>query len=126
MLNAMSQGNDGSMATIHACSSRGVFTKLAAYAAQAPERLSLEATNLLVAAAVHFVVHLAWSTAGVRVDLLDPGGRRRRRPRRSSPTRSTRPARTAAPSRGARLRADTLDDLAAAGFEPALADRGQW
>ena len=31
MLNAMSQGNDGSMTTIHASSSRGAFTKLAAY-----------------------------------------------------------------------------------------------
>ena len=34
MLNAMSQGNDGSMTTIHASSSRGAMLKLAAYAAQ--------------------------------------------------------------------------------------------
>ncbi|MBO3682707.1 CpaF family protein [Streptomyces sp. NEAU-YJ-81] len=67
MCNAMSQGNDGSLSTIHASTSRGVFTKLAAYAAQAPERLSLEATNLLVASAVHFVVHLAWDAEGKRV-----------------------------------------------------------
>ncbi|MFI1584769.1 CpaF family protein [Embleya sp. NPDC020630] len=65
--NAMSQGNDGSLSTIHASTSAGVFAKLAAYAAQSPERLSMEATNLLVAAAVDFVVHVAWSTDKQRV-----------------------------------------------------------
>ncbi|MFZ0170669.1 MAG: ATPase, T2SS/T4P/T4SS family [Acidimicrobiales bacterium] len=58
MLNAMSQGRSGSMATIHADSSAGVFRRIAAYAVQAPERLPLEATNLLVAGAIHFVVHV--------------------------------------------------------------------
>ena len=58
MLNAMSQGRSGSMATIHADDSTGVFRRLAAYAVQAPERLPLEATNLLIAGAVHLVVHL--------------------------------------------------------------------
>ncbi|MFD0328301.1 CpaF family protein [Streptacidiphilus monticola] len=66
MLNAMTIGNDGSLSTIHSSSSAGVFTKLAAYAAQSPERLSLEATNMLVASALHFVVQLAWDTSGVR------------------------------------------------------------
>ena len=80
MLNAMSQGNDGSMATIHASSSRGAFMKLAAYAAQAPEHLSLEATNLLVAGAVHFVIQLAWDTAGPALRVLRPRGGRRRGP----------------------------------------------
>ncbi len=58
MLNAMSQGRSGSMGTIHSDSSAGVFRRLAAYAIQAPERLPLEATNLLIAGAVHLVVHL--------------------------------------------------------------------
>jgi pilus assembly protein CpaF len=58
MLNAMSQGRSGSMATIHADSSAGVFRRLAAYAVQAPERLPLEASNLLVAGSVHIVVHV--------------------------------------------------------------------
>ena len=58
MLNAMSQGRSGSMATIHADSSAGVFRRLATYAVQAPERLPLEATNLLIAGSVHLVVHL--------------------------------------------------------------------
>ena len=58
MLNAMSQGRSGSMCTIHADSSAGVFRRIASYAVQAPERLPLEATNLLVAGAIHFVVFL--------------------------------------------------------------------
>jgi pilus assembly protein CpaF len=58
MLNAMSQGRSGSMCTIHADSSAGVFRRIASYAVQAPERLPLEATNLLIAGAVHLVVHL--------------------------------------------------------------------
>ncbi|WP_331738741.1 ATPase, T2SS/T4P/T4SS family [Embleya sp. NBC_00896] len=65
--NAMSQGNDGSLSTIHASTSAEVFVKLAAYAAQSPERLSMEATNLLVAAAVDVVVHVGWSTDNRRV-----------------------------------------------------------
>src|SRR5690606_26813912 len=56
MLNAMSQGNDGSMCTIHADSSATVFNKMALYAMQAPERLPLEATCQLAAAAVDLVV----------------------------------------------------------------------
>ena len=58
MLNAMSQGRSGSMCTIHAESSAGVFRRIASYAVQAPERLPLEATNLLIAGAIHFVVQL--------------------------------------------------------------------
>jgi pilus assembly protein CpaF len=58
MLNAMSQGRSGSMCTIHSDSSAGVFRRIASYAVQAPERLPLEATNLLIAGAVHLVVHL--------------------------------------------------------------------
>jgi Flp pilus assembly CpaF family ATPase len=56
MLNAMSQGRSGSMCTIHADSSLGIFQRMASYAVQAPERLPLESTNLLIAGAVHFVV----------------------------------------------------------------------
>ncbi|HZU80040.1 MAG TPA: ATPase, T2SS/T4P/T4SS family, partial [Acidimicrobiales bacterium] len=58
MLNAMSQGRSGSMCTIHADSSAGVFRRIASYAVQAPERLPVEASNLLVAGAVNFVVFL--------------------------------------------------------------------
>lgn len=58
MLNAMNQGNDGSLCTIHANSSQSAFGKIAAYAIQSPERLPLEATNLLIANAIDLVVFL--------------------------------------------------------------------
>jgi len=64
MLNAMSQGNDGSMCTIHSNSSQSAFSKLAMYAVQAPERLNLEATNLMVANAINFVVHIGTAAVG--------------------------------------------------------------
>ncbi|MGO9873851.1 MAG: CpaF family protein [Acidimicrobiia bacterium] len=64
MLNAMSQGNDGSMCTVHADSSATVFNKLALYAMQAPERLSFEATNQLAAAAIDLVVFIAKTRVG--------------------------------------------------------------
>lgn len=59
MLNAMSQGNDGSMCTIHASSSEGVFDRVAAYCVQAPERLDRIASNLLLANAVDLVVFIS-------------------------------------------------------------------
>lgn len=70
LLNAMSQGNDGSMCTVHADSSSGAFARLAMYAVQAPERLPLEATNLLVANSIDFVVFIAQDTpvVGARRD----------------------------------------------------------
>lgn len=77
MLNAMSQGRSGSMATIHADSSAGVFRRIAAYAVQAPERLPLEATNLLIAGSIHFVVHV--DVGDVPVDRTTPPDIRSRR-----------------------------------------------
>ncbi|MDG4764471.1 ATPase, T2SS/T4P/T4SS family [Solwaraspora sp. WMMD406] len=64
MLNAMSQGNDGSLGTIHASSSGGALKKLMLYAAQAPERLAPATTNLLVAESVHLVVHMGLTGNG--------------------------------------------------------------
>ncbi|NIZ93235.1 CpaF family protein [Kineococcus rubinsiae] len=58
MLNAMSQGNDGSLSTIHANSSMEVFNRIATYALQAEEHLPVEATHMLVAGAIDFVVFL--------------------------------------------------------------------
>jgi Flp pilus assembly CpaF family ATPase len=67
MLNAMSQGNDGSMCTVHSDSSGTVFNKLALYAMQAPERLPVEATTQLAAAAIDLVVFIAKASEGRRV-----------------------------------------------------------
>lgn len=125
MCNAMSQGNDGSMATLHASSSQIAFTRLAAYAAQAAERLPLEATNLLVASAVHFVIHLATARDGTRVvsslrEVVGADGAQvvSNEVYRPGPDRR---AVVAAP-----LRPDTLDDLAAAGWRPDAPGPGRW
>jgi pilus assembly protein CpaF len=58
MLNAMSQGNDGSLSTIHANSSMEVFNRIATYAVQARERLPVEATHMLIAGALDLVVFI--------------------------------------------------------------------
>ncbi|MGW0734463.1 CpaF family protein [Streptomyces sp. NPDC002851] len=125
MCNAMSQGNDGSLSTIHASTSRGVFTKLASYAAQSPERLTLEATNLMVASAVHFVVHLGWDAAGCRVvdsvrEVIDADGAQvvSNEVYRPGPDGRAVPA--------APLRAGTIDDLVAVGYEPPAAGFSPW
>ncbi|MCU1395616.1 MAG: Type secretion system hydrolase TadA/VirB11/CpaF, TadA subfamily [Ilumatobacteraceae bacterium] len=58
MLLAMSQGNNGSMCTMHADSTRTVFPKLAAYVSMAETGLPVDTVNLLLATALHFVVHI--------------------------------------------------------------------
>jgi hypothetical protein len=58
MLLAMSQGNNGSMCTIHADSARSVFPKLLAYVSMASTGVPSETVNLLVGSAVHLVVHV--------------------------------------------------------------------
>ncbi len=123
LLNAMSQGTDGSITTLHASSSRGAFSKLATYAIQAPERLPLEATNLLVANAVHFVVFITRDgdrryVASVR-EVIDADG-----PMITS-NEIFRPGPTGRAVPGAPMRNDTLDQLAAVGFDPGLLDRPQ-
>jgi Flp pilus assembly CpaF family ATPase len=135
MLNAMSQGRAGSMCTIHANSARGVFRRIAAYAVQAPERLPLEATNLLIAGAVDFVVFLeverAWEAAGMDERSLArrPSGGRQRFV--SSVLEVTgadglqvvanevfRPGPGRRAVAGAPLRAETLSELRAFGLDP--------
>jgi pilus assembly protein CpaF len=58
MLNAMTQGNDGSLSTIHSNSSVEVFNRIATYAIQSGERLPIEATHMLIAGAIDFVVFI--------------------------------------------------------------------
>ncbi|WP_194891707.1 CpaF family protein [Catenulispora pinisilvae] len=58
MLNAMTQGNDGSLSTIHANSSLEVFNRISTYALQSQERLPIEATQMMIAGAVNFVVFI--------------------------------------------------------------------
>jgi Flp pilus assembly CpaF family ATPase len=118
MLNAMSQGNDGSMTTIHASSSGGAFTKLAAYAAQAAEHLAMAETNLLIAGAVHLVIQLGWDDQGRRCiasirEVTGADGPQIV----SNEIYAPGPGRRAVPA--VPVRAATLDELAAAGYQPA-------
>jgi pilus assembly protein CpaF len=59
MLEAMSQGNDGSMGTVHATSSAYTFRRLAMYAAKSAMRLPVETTFQMVEGAIDFVVFIA-------------------------------------------------------------------
>ena len=72
MLNAMSQGNDGSLSTIHANSSLEVFNRICTYAIQSVERLPADATMMLIAGAIDFVVFIE------RVNDFASGGKLRR------------------------------------------------
>ncbi len=119
MLNAMSQGNDGSLGTIHASSSAGVFRKLALYAAQSPKRLDPATTNLLVAESVHLVVHLGLTDTGRRVvtsvrEVVDADGLSVASNEVFRPDRDGRAVPAAPPSTG------LLSTLAGAGFDPRL------
>jgi Flp pilus assembly CpaF family ATPase len=124
LCNAMSLGNDGSMGTLHASTSKGAFTKLAAYAVQGPERLPLEATNLLVASAIHFVVHLAKPrgqehrrvVSSIREVVDVDGGQ-------VVSNEVWRPGPDLRAQPGVPIRTATLDDLIAAGYDPDLARR---
>lgn len=68
MLLAMSQGQDGSMCTVHANSARGVFRRIQMYAMLPPHRLAPEDTAVLVANAVDFVVHVDKRRVGDTVE----------------------------------------------------------
>lgn len=72
MLNAMSQGNDGSLSTIHANSSAEVFNRICTYAIQSQERLPAEATTMLIGGAIDFVIFVE------RVNNFATGGALRR------------------------------------------------
>jgi pilus assembly protein CpaF len=66
MLHAMSQGNDGSLSTIHASGSEDAADKLMLYALEAAPQLTDTVVARLVARAVHLVVHLASGPDRVR------------------------------------------------------------
>jgi Flp pilus assembly CpaF family ATPase len=125
MAKAMSIGIDGSMATVHASSSRLALQKLVTFAMEPPALYPRDAAMALVAGAVHIVIHLGQASDGTRVvcsvrEVIDadgehivsnevyrPGGDRR--------------AVAAIPLRG-----DTLDQLTTVGFDPALLDQDRW
>ena len=124
MLNAMSQGNDGSMCTIHADSSATVFNKLALYALQSPERLPMEATNLLAAAAIDLLVFIMKTRNGRFVSSV------RQVVSADGPLVVTNEIFRAGPDGRARpgipIPTDLLEDLEANGYDPALHRSALW
>lgn len=67
MLHAMTQGNDGSICTVHARSNRHVIARLHAYAARADERPEPHTVDALIAGGLDFLVFLeARTVRGVR------------------------------------------------------------
>jgi Flp pilus assembly CpaF family ATPase len=125
MLMAMSQGNDGSMCTIHASSSKQALSRLASYVLLAPEAYTFHAANILIGEAVHFVIFIDTATDGTRVissirQVLDSDGTQIASNEIYKP-RGDRRAVPAAP-----MRAETLDQLIAAGLDPDLLAKDRW
>ena len=118
MLRAMSQGNDGSMSSIHADSSKGAVVRLGMYTAEAG--LDEETSNKWIANAVDLIVHLGWVDSVRRVtsvrEVLEAEARQIATNEIFRPATDGR----AVPAPGPTIRNDTLDRLVDAGFDPAL------
>ncbi|MEU7171481.1 ATPase, T2SS/T4P/T4SS family [Micromonospora tulbaghiae] len=125
MLLAMSQGNDGSMCTLHASSSKQALTRLAMYVMQAPEKLTFDAANVLIGQAVDFVLHLDVATDGTRVlssirQVLETDGTQ-------VPSNEIyRPGHDRRAVLAAPMRTDTFEQLTAAGLDPGALARDRW
>jgi len=126
MLNAMSQGNDGSMCTIHADSSATVFNKIALYALQSPERLPMEATNLLAASAIDLLVFIAKARSGrfvssVRQVLHAEG-------KRVTTNELFKPGHDGRAVPGTPIPVDLIDELVVHGYDPVFHQKsdGWW
>ncbi|MEV0005953.1 ATPase, T2SS/T4P/T4SS family [Micromonospora sp. NPDC050980] len=125
MLLAMSQGNDGSMCTLHASSSKQALTRLAMYVMQAPEKLTFDAANVLIGQAVDFVVHLDVATDGTRVlssirQVLETDGTQ-------VPSNEIyRPGHDRRAVLAAPMRTDTFEELTAAGLDAGALARDRW
>jgi pilus assembly protein CpaF len=126
MLRAMSQGNDGSMSSIHADSSKGALVRLGMYTAEAG--LDEETSNKWIANAVDLIVHLGWVDGVRRVtsvrEVLEAEARQIATNEVYRPSADGR----AVPAPGPTIRQDTLTRLQTAGFAPGpLADpTGRW
>ncbi|MBX6721876.1 MAG: CpaF family protein [Dactylosporangium sp.] len=116
LLNALNQGTDGSMTTIHASSTSEAFSKIAAYARQSAERLPFDVTYALIGGGVDVVVQLGRATDGTRVVTglrevvgFDSGQVRSNEILRPGPDRRAVPA--------SRFTDTMLDRLAEVGFD---------
>lgn len=126
MAKAMSIGVDGSLATVHASSSRQALMRLVTYAMEPPARYPREAAIALVAQAVHVVVHLDRAAgdgtrvvASVREVTGDDGDQ-------IMSNEVYRPGTDHRAMPATRLRDETVDLLLAAGLDPATLDTDGW
>jgi len=119
MCNAMNQGLDGSMATLHASSSEQVVERLINLGLQCEERLPAEATVRLLGSAVDFVIQLGRQRDKTRVitsvrEVCGSDGET------LTTNHVWKPGPDRQAVRGVQLRPQTLDRLAEAGYDPAV------
>jgi len=125
MLRAMSQGNEGSMSSIHADSSKGAIVRLGMYTAEAG--LDEETSNKWIANALDLIVHLGWVDGIRRVTSVREVLEAEARQIATNEIYRPGPDGRAVPSPGPTVRGNTLARLAEAGFDPALlANPGGW
>jgi len=125
MLRAMSQGNDGSMSSIHADSSKGAIVRLGMYTAEAG--LDEETSNKWIANAVDLIIHLGWVDGVRRVTSVREVLEAEARQIATNEVYRPGPDGRAVPAPGPAIRNDTLNRLAAAGFDPSyLTDPAGW
>ena len=117
MLRAMSQGNDGSMSSIHADSSKGALVRLGMYTAEAG--LDEETSNKWIANAVDLIVHLGWVDGVRRVTSVREVLEAEARQVATNEVYRLGADGHAAPAPGPAIRDVTLTRLTAAGFDPA-------
>ena len=118
MCNAMNQGLDGSMATLHASSSEQVVDRLINLGLQSPERLPAEATVRLLGSAVDFVIQLGRQRDKTRVitsirEVCGSDGEI------LTTNHVYRPGPDRQAVRGVQLRPQTLERLTEADYDPA-------
>ena len=123
LLNALNQGTDGSMTTIHASSTREAFKKLAGYARQSKEQLPFDVTYQLIGGGVHMVVQLGKTTDGDRVvtgvrEVVDAD------PHQVRSNEIFKPGPDRRAVLASRFSDDTIDRLLDVGFDPAVLGGG--
>ena len=123
LLNALNQGTDGSMTTIHASSTREAFKKIAGYARQSKEQLPFDVTYQLIGGGVHVVVQLGKTSDGDRVvtgirEVVDAD------PHQVRSNEIFKPGPDRRAVLASRFSDDTIDKLLDVGFDPAALGGG--
>jgi pilus assembly protein CpaF len=125
MAKAMSIGMDGSLATVHASSSRQALLRLVTYAMEPPATYPREAAAALVGGAVHVVAHLDRTPDGTRVvsSVREVAGDEAGQ---VSSNEVYRPGRDNRAVPATRLTDQTLDLLAGVGYRPPAGEAEGW